>query len=94
MLLRNTLSLTTMAPTLNVTSRHVVISTLKCVSHDVVIQAFQYDNNDINTKYCVLQMMHEDMDTAEGQKTLTVKTNQETRSAATAQYSFMGGRLP
>ncbi|KAK7115278.1 tRNA-dihydrouridine(20) synthase [NAD(P)+]-like [Littorina saxatilis] len=39
--------------------------------------AFQYDNNDINTKYCVLQMMHEDMDRLEGQKTLTIKTNEE-----------------
>ncbi|KAL8622107.1 hypothetical protein ACOMHN_056592 [Nucella lapillus] len=39
--------------------------------------AFQYDNNDINTKYCVLQMMHETMDSPEGQASLTVRTNEE-----------------
>ncbi|XP_076448991.1 tRNA-dihydrouridine(20) synthase [NAD(P)+]-like [Babylonia areolata] len=39
--------------------------------------AFQYDNNDINTKYCVLQMMHETMDRPEGQASLTAKTNEE-----------------
>ena len=46
-----------------------------------MFQAFQYDNNDINTKYCVLQMMHENMDTPEGQGSLTVKTNEEIRWA-------------
>ena len=46
-----------------------------------MFQAFQYDNNDINTKYCVLQMMHENMDTPEGQGSLTIKTNEEIRWA-------------
>ncbi|KAK7505824.1 hypothetical protein BaRGS_00003095 [Batillaria attramentaria] len=39
--------------------------------------AFQYDNNEINSKYCILQMMHESMDMPEGQGTLSVKTHED-----------------
>lgn len=49
--------------------------------YDVVRQylryAFKYDNNEINTKYCLLQMMHESMDMPEGQGTLSVKSMDE-----------------
>ena len=44
-----------------------------------MLQAFCFNNNDINTKYCVLQMLHETMNTPEGQATLAVRTNEDMR---------------
>ena len=44
-----------------------------------ILKAIDWDNNAINTKYCILQMMHKDMDIKEGDATLSAVTMQEIR---------------
>ncbi|CAI9720034.1 tRNA-dihydrouridine20 synthase NADP+-like [Octopus vulgaris] len=47
------------------------------VIREYVKYAIRYDSHYANTKYCVLQMMHEDMDMEEGQKMLGAMSLQE-----------------
>ena len=42
-----------------------------------LFQAVLYDSHYANTKYCVLQMLHEDMDMREGQETLGAMSLEE-----------------
>ena len=39
--------------------------------------AVDYDNHDGNTKYCLAQMMHENMDSVEGRRLLSAHSMQE-----------------
>ncbi|KAK3085239.1 hypothetical protein FSP39_000398 [Pinctada imbricata] len=47
------------------------------VVREYIKVAIDYDNNYTNTKYCVLQMMHADMDIEEGLKTLSTDSLQD-----------------